>query len=211
MINIKTQSRDLLWLHKSRKSRSFPSAKCLHCESSDVTNSTSVRASRPHRSAAEGPPKEGDGKRRLWGKEQKRTEYIFFLFHLYPSLSGCHILFVSRGRLCGNGDVAGGSLAWLASRENIGSMEHWSVLALEKEKSRRIRIHQEMERVKREEGRRWGGMHPFSHVFDMEVFPTGVKKGRADWAEWAQLWTHTHTQACFSHLGELAYTVLTYC
>lgn len=26
-------------------------------------------------------------------------------------------------------------------------------------------------------------MHPFSHVFDMGVFPTGVKKGRADWAE----------------------------
>lgn len=30
---------------------------------------------------------------------------------------------------------------------------------------------------------RSGGVHPFSHVFDMEVFPTGVKKGRADWAE----------------------------
>lgn len=30
---------------------------------------------------------------------------------------------------------------------------------------------------------REGEMYPFSHVFDRGVFPTGVKKGRADWAE----------------------------
>lgn len=31
--------------------------------------------------------------------------------------------------------------------------------------------------------RREREMHSLSHVFDRGVFPTGVKKGRADWAE----------------------------
>lgn len=32
-------------------------------------------------------------------------------------------------------------------------------------------------------GERERATHPLSHVFDRGVFPTGVKKGRADWAE----------------------------
>lgn len=34
-----------------------------------------------------------------------------------------------------------------------------------------------------ESPRRRRELHPFSHVFDMGVVPTGVKEGRADWAE----------------------------
>lgn len=52
-------------------------------------------------------------------------------------LSGCHVLFVSQGRLSGDGDVARGSLAWLASEEDFGSMKRWTALAWERG-SRRI-------------------------------------------------------------------------
>lgn len=45
---------------------------------------------------------------------------------------------------------------------------------------RRERESQQWREMKRERERE---MHPFSHVFDRGVFPTGVKKGRADWAE----------------------------
>lgn len=47
------------------------------------------------------------------------------------------------------------------------------------EKERENRQWREMQRERERET----DMHPFSHVFDMGVFPTGVKKGRADWAE----------------------------
>lgn len=75
---------------------------------------------------------------------------------------------MSRGRLSGDGDGERGSLAWLESREDLvarsgGLCSHGS------------------ERESAMEGER--EMHPFSHVFDRGVFPTGVKKGRADWAE----------------------------
>lgn len=39
------------------------------------------------------------------------------------------------------------------------------------------------ERGRPTEWERERATHPLSHVFDRGVFPTGVKKGRADWAE----------------------------
>lgn len=88
------------------------------------------------------------------GVKNRRGRSTFSSSSTSTPLSGCHILFVSRGRLCGNGDVARGSLAWLASREDIGSTVPCAVLTLEKEKegeSESIRRW----RVRREEW--WGG------------------------------------------------------
>ena len=68
----------------------------------------------------------------------------------------------------------------------LGSTKRWSVLTWEREtqrereRERESAVEGDGERVRRERERE---MHPFSHVFDRGVFPTGVKKGRADWAE----------------------------
>lgn len=64
----------------------------------------------------------------------------------------------------------GVSLAWLESREDFVA---------------RLRglCSNGGERERVDNGGREREMHPFSRAFDRGVFPTGVKKGRADWAE----------------------------
>ena len=57
----------------------------------------------------------------------------------------------------------------------LGSMKQWFVLTWETARGRK-RIGNGGRLRERE-------THPLSHVFDRRVFPTGVKKGRADWAE----------------------------
>lgn len=98
--------------------RSYPSFKCLHHESLSVTNSMSVPDSSPPLCSRR--PSEGRRHRetRQWGKEEREGESTFFLLHLNP-LSGCHVLFVSRGRLSSDGDGARGSLAWMANGEDL--------------------------------------------------------------------------------------------
>ena len=92
---------------------------------------------------------------------------------------------MSRGRLSGDGDGERGSLAWLESREDLvarsgGLCSHGRERHRERERENRPWREMERESGERERERE---MHPFSHVFDRGVFPTGVKKGRADWAE----------------------------
>lgn len=145
---------------------------------------------------------------RQWGRKMGASTFFFFplpllfLFPLHP-LSGCHVLFVSWGRLSGSGDGERGSLAWLESREDLvawssGLCSH----GRQKQRESAMEGGWERERVKKKETEREREMHPLSHVFDRGVFPTGVKKGRADWADWAQPLTHTHTHThTFCHFG----------
>lgn len=65
----------------------------------------------------------------------------------------------------------------------LGSTKWWSVLTWERERKRLSNGGRERQSQKTGGREREREMHPFSHVFDRGVFPTGVKKGRADWAE----------------------------
>lgn len=90
-------------------------------------------------------------------------------------LSGCHVLFVSWGRLSGNGAKRLSRLAGKQGR--LGYQEAVAYAHMGEKKAGESASGNGRRRRSRRE------MHAFSHVFDMGVFPTGVKKGRADWAE----------------------------
>lgn len=144
-----------------------------------------------------GLPRDGDTERQDSGVRRRgalRVHFpplpllLFSLLHLSP-LSGCHVLFVYRGRLSSDGGGARGLSRLAGERGGLGSTKRSSALAWEEERGSR-----QWRELRREEERE-REMQPFSHVFDMGAFPTGVKKegltGRGSSAR-----TRTQTSLC---------------
>lgn len=129
----------------------------------------------PHHSAAVGLPREDDTERQGSGVRKRERERVHFSSST-STLSRGVTSYLCPGAASLDGDGARGSLAWMANGEDLVARSK-VLCAHMGERARESAMEGDAERERETD------MHPFSHVFDMGVFPTGVKKGRADWAE----------------------------